>query len=406
MSALLAVLAGDAAAAQNGTPPTLLRASELRRSNDADVDGAPSVALAAGAARTDGRRAGWPVADDARSGAAAGAARLGGGGAGGGGGVGGGGGAAARVGRREVEAVGRAVAGVAAAEAGWAALCRRVTAGCCGGGIVFVTPEMGRWGSVGGLGHGRQPLARARRAGLDITVIAPAYRSLASGGRTPPSSRRAARYRRPRRERCAVGVLTDRHDKVRLLLLALGALCGAVQGPWRRRRVARARPCRPPRARRPRAHARAADDAGGGHHQRLGRRPHRAVRARAAARRSAAAPSTGAPPSSASSTISSPATTAIALPAQKAKVRPVAGRAARRAAPAAVGAPPRRGRRGARSRSRAPRSSRATLGPPSRPATARSSSPRPPRSRRSSAPSARRLRAPAACPSPSSARRS
>ena len=222
MSALLAALAGDAAAAQNGTPPTLLRASELRRSPDADVDGAPSVALARPELRgpTGGGPGGrspttrGPAPPPAQRGsAAAGRAEA----------------AvwAAEVARRrasadaKVEAVGRAVAGVAAAEAGWAALCRQVTVGCCGGGIVFVTPEMGRWGSVGGLGGMVANLSRALAArGLDVTVIAPAYRSLASEW---ADASELASCRKVTvalgRERCAVEVLTDRHDKVRLLLL-------------------------------------------------------------------------------------------------------------------------------------------------------------------------------------------
>ena len=211
MSALLAALAGDAAAAQNGTPPTLLRASELRRSPDADVDGAPSVALARPELRgpTGGGPGGrspttrGPAPPPAQRGsAAAGRAEA----------------AvwAAEVARRrasadaKVEAVGRAVAGVAAAEAGWAALCRQVTVGCCGGGIVFVTPEMGRWGSVGGLGGMVANLSRALAArGLDVTVIAPAYRSLASEW---ADASELASCRKVTvalgRERCAVEVLT------------------------------------------------------------------------------------------------------------------------------------------------------------------------------------------------------
>ena len=106
-------------------------------------------------------------------------------------------------------------------------------------------------------------LSRALAArGLDVTVIAPAYRSLASEW---ADASELASCRKVTvalgRERCAVEVLTDRHDKVRLLLLRSEHFAAPYKGrgggdAWR------AVPAVLPRAA-PSSSARAADDAGG-----------------------------------------------------------------------------------------------------------------------------------------------
>ena len=240
----------------------------------------------------------------------------------------------------------------------------------------------GALGLGGRLGGKVANLRAARRARPRRHRGAP-YRSLASEW-ADAWSHHAQGHRRPRPGFCAIEVLTDRHDKVRLLLLR--STLRRRTRPRQRRRVARARPCR--------LLARGALEL-----MRELRMTPAAVIERLVA--TLTAPYARARRRGGRGGAEYWEQTAfvlfrnlepgydgtIALPkGEKYDPSPAEPLAT---APAAVGAPPRRAG-GARASLRAALlASNAGL---CRPATARSS-PRPPRSRRSCAPSARRLRA-------------